>query len=93
MIYGVGSCCKDHDAPGHPGRVCKKNVTIGRSALLYETLRLRMKRWLIVGLDDIEWEEEEDKQAKHMSMGGLHLVDFAEGLSEEDCDRIASSRA
>ena len=44
-----------------------------------------MKHWLIAGLDDTEWDEE-DKQAKHMFMGGNFLVEFAEGLSEEDCD-------
>ena len=84
---GCGAYCKDHWDAGDP-RPCKKSVTIGRSGLSFETLRLRMKRWLIAGLDDDEWDED-GKRTKHTSMGGMYLAEFADGLSEEDCDRIA----
>ena len=47
-----------------------------------------MKRWLIAGLDDGDWEEDAKKTA-HKALGGIHLHQFADGLSEEDCDRIA----
>ena len=49
-----------------------------------------MKRWLIAGLDDDDWEEDV-KRTRHRGMGGTYMADFADGLSEEDCDRIAGA--
>ena len=51
---------------------------------------LRLKRWLIAGLDDSDWEEDR-RRTMHVSLGGKFLQDFAEGLSEEACDMIANS--
>ena len=65
-------------------------VTIGDSGLSREDLFLRLKRWLIAGLDDGDWEEDE-KRSRHVGMGGQHLRDFAEGLSEQVCDRIVAT--
>ena len=49
-----------------------------------------MKRWLIARLDDADWDLE-DRRTKHVGMGGPQfLCDFVEGLSEEECDRIAN---
>ena len=50
-----------------------------------------MKRWLIAGLDDQDWDEDA-KRLMHVSMGGKFLCEFADGLSEEDCDRIANAQ-
>ena len=50
-----------------------------------------MKRWLIAGLDSDDWEEG-SKQSHHVGMGGRALCEFADGLSEEQCDRIAHSQ-
>ena len=47
-----------------------------------------MKRWLVAGVDDDDWEED-TKNTTHVGMGGKYMRDFADGLSEEDCDRIA----
>ena len=54
-----------------------------------DDLRVRLKRWLIAGLDDNEWEEA-DKRSKHVGMGGMYMCDFAMGLTEEECDMIAN---
>ena len=90
-IVGCKARCREHfDADGK-SLECYKRVRIGKSRLSYETLRLRMKRWLIAGLDDDEWEED-NKRGKHVAMGGKYLHEFSEGLSEEACDRIANSR-
>jgi len=53
---------------------------------------LRLKRWLIAGLDDAHWDAD-GRRSKHVSMGGVFLHEFAEGLSEEACDMIATSAA
>jgi len=90
LVIGCGSHCRGHLDDGNP-LVCKKSVTFGRSGLSYACLRLRMKRWLIAGLDDEDWDEDA-KRLKHVSMGGVFLREFADGLSEEDCDRIANAQ-
>ena len=54
-----------------------------------DDLRVWLKRWLIAGLDDNEWEEA-DKRSKHVGMGGMYMYDFAMGLTEEECDMIAN---
>ena len=70
----------------------KKQVTFGRSALSARDLTLRLKRWLIAGLDDSHWDEE-GQRSFHVNQGGRFMRDFAAGLSEEDCDRIANGEA
>ncbi len=55
-------------------------------------MRLRCKRWLVAGIDDDTWDDAA-KRATHNGMGGTFLVDFANGLSEEACDRIAHGGA
>ena len=64
-------------------------MTIGRSGLTYEQLRLRCKRWLLAGLDDDHWEDVEAMRDHHVGLGGTHLRDFTTGFSEERCDEIA----
>ena len=86
-LIGCGATCKNHFTPGSHS-VCKKSVTIGLSGLSKADLLLRLKRWLICGLDDADWGGE-DPRAEHISMGGRHMEDFADGLSEAECDRIA----
>ena len=89
-IIGCGAICGDHHDDAEDTRTCKKQVTIGRSGLTTRDLMLRLKRWLIAGLDDSDWDEE-GRRSLHVSQGGKFMHDFAEGLSEEDCDRIANS--
>jgi hypothetical protein len=87
----VGYCgnCNGHHDVLRPQIVCKKQVTIGESGLTYQTLRLRVKRWIIAGLDDGDWDESVGA-ATHIGLGKRYLADFADGLTEEDCDRIAN---
>ena len=66
------------------------HATIGRSGLTPDDMRLRVKRWLIAGLDDGAWPED-TRRTQHVAMGGMHLIEFAAGLSEEACDRIAAA--
>ena len=89
MIIGIGGRCKMHKDEGCDLE-CKKQVTIGESGLSLETLRLRMKRWLLAGIDDSDWDADA-LRTTHVNMGGIYLSDFAEGLSEEACDRIANA--
>ena len=70
--------------------MCKKSVSIGNSGLTRADLMLRLKRWLIAGLDDADWDTE-DPRAEHIGMGGTYMKDFADGLSEAECDRIAGA--
>ena len=90
QFVGCGATCRNHVNTGERGAViCKKMVTLGsNSGLSCSDLMLRLKRWLIAGLDDTDWEED-CKRTKHVSMGGRHMREFAEGFSEEVCDRIA----
>ena len=90
-VIGCGAHCRGHHDAGNPGLVCKKSVTFGKSGLSYDTLKLRIKRWLIAGLDDEDWDEDA-KRAVHVAMGGIFLREFEHGLSEEDCDRIANAQ-
>ena len=88
-IIGVGAFCKCHDSPGIRS-ICKKQVTIGKSGLSVKTLQLRMKRWLVAGLDDDDWDTDDPRQY-HMDLGKAHyLADFEHGLGEEELDAIAS---
>ena len=86
-LVGCGATRKGHFTPGSD-RVCKKSVTFGDSGLTRADLMLRLKRWLIAGLDDEDWETD-DPRAEHIAMGGRHMQDFDDGLSEAECDRIA----
>ena len=88
-VGGCGATCKDHVDEAWPDRVCKKSVTIGKSGLSYDELELRMKRWLLAGLDDHDWDNPHAKRAHHIGMGGMFMHEFAAGLSREQCDRIA----
>ena len=80
--------CRDHTDVDRPHAVGEKVATMGKSGVYYDMLRLRMKRWLIAGIDS-DADEKGSKQSHHVGMGGRALCEFADGLSEEQCDRIA----
>jgi hypothetical protein len=88
-VQGYGGNCRRHLDAGAQ-LLCKKAVTLGTSGLSIDVLRLRMKRWLVAGIDDDDWDQD-TKRTKHVGMGGKFMVDFAEGLTEEQCDHIANS--
>ena len=88
-VGGIGGNCSYHENAGS-NKVCKKNAPIGVSGLSPDVLRLQMKRWLVAGIDDENWESGK-KQSTHVSMGGRYLSEFAEGLTEAQCDHIANT--
>ena len=90
LVGGIGGNCGCHTDTGSAAE-CKKNVTIGRSGLSLDVLRLRMKRWLVAGIDDAAWDSGK-KKTHHVGMGGKFLKEFAEGLTEAQCDQIAATR-
>ena len=65
------------------GSTCKKSVA--RTSLTDAEARLRLKCWLVAGLDDKEWLEN-NKRNCHLSMGGPLLGHSANGLSEAELD-------
>ena len=87
-IVGCGATCKGHFDAGGTLTECKKQVKMGQSGLSYDTMRLRCKRWLVAGLDDADWDPDHQR-ATHVGMGGRYLKEFANGLSEQECDQIA----
>lgn len=86
-LVGCGATCKNHETIGS-NSMCKQCVNIGDSGLICAVLMHRLKLWLVAGLDDAEWDTD-DPRAEHISMGGRHMQDFADGQSEAECDRLA----
>lgn len=54
------------------------------SGLDHSTCLLRLKRWLLAGLD--EEFSAQNARSDHVAMGGAGLKDFAEGKTEEEMD-------
>ena len=92
--WDVWMGCMDGDAwMGYMDGMYGWDAWIGQSGLTHQTQKLRMKRWIIAGIDDGEWDLSAGA-AKHIGLGKAHfLADFADGLSEEACDRIANGVA
>jgi hypothetical protein len=78
VCVGAGATCGLRQDP-RVNAQCKKSVTFGRQNLSLDTLYLRLKRRLIAGRS-----LGEEDRALHVAMGGAHLAEFAEGLSEEE---------
>ena len=67
-IIGCGAICKHHVDDAGDTSTCKKHVTLRISGLTQRDLMLRLKRWLIAGLDDSHWDED-GRRSRHVSMG------------------------
>ena len=83
---GFGAICGMHRDPANPTLQCKKAMPCG--GLSPDECKLRLKRWLVAGLESGKWGV--NKRESHVSMGGVQLSHFAEGLSLEDLDRAVS---
>ena len=83
---GWGAICALHHDPSNGGLVCKKAMAKGH--LSDEECQLRLKRWLVAGLDTAGWSD--NQRQFHVSMGGLQMSQFAEGLSSQDLDQKVS---
>lgn len=82
---GYGAICGlHHNSDDAPGISCRKALTI--EELSEEDCRLRLKRWLVAGLNDHHWPEDQGR-SMHLSLGGLRLVDFSSGDPEPVLDR------
>ncbi len=87
-LVGAGATCGRHaDATGLTTTLCKKSVRFGRNELPEATCFLRLKRWLVAGMDDSSWGPEARKE--HIKLGGPGLEHFAEGLDEASLDELA----
>ena len=88
---GWGAMCNLHsDAADRANVACKKAMTKG--ALSDNECQLRLKRWLVAGLDDSSWPKHGARSA-HVSLGGVQLAHFAHGLSAQQLDaRVCPSR-
>ena len=81
---GWGAICGIHTDPNNPTLTCKKAMTC--SGLSHEECRLRLKRWLAAGLATEGWGA--NHRESHVSMGGVQLVNFADGLPEAALDAL-----
>ena len=71
-----------------PTQRCSAKKAMSCGGLTPQECKLRLKRWLVAGLDSGRWGA--NKRESHVSMGGVQLSHFAEGLSLEDLDRAVS---
>ncbi len=69
---------------------CKKTCAFrgGRYQVTEAEAKLRLKRWLVAGMDDRDWAPDTGRR-RHVGMGGPGLVEFACGLSEPELDECA----
>ena len=71
-IIGCGAICGHHVDDAGDAVTCKKQVALGRSGLTTRDLMLRLRRWLISGLDDADWDAD-GRRTMHVSLGGKFL--------------------
>ena len=86
---GWGAICGRHVDPGRPNLQCKKAMS--NRGLSDEECQLRLKRWLVQGLDDQAWGS--NKREAHVSMGGAQMSQYADGLCSADLDAAVSHSA
>lgn len=82
---GYEAICGLHFDPTKPGLQCKKAIASG---LGEDECLLRLKRWLVAGLDSSSWPA--NARECHLSMGGVQLAQFAEGLGPAELDAAVS---
>ncbi len=85
--YGA-TCGRHHDMEKSIATPCKKAVTFGKAAQLSEAeCILRLKRWLVAGMEqEAQWGEE--KRTEHVRLGGLGLAEFADGPDEASLEEL-----
>lgn len=80
---GWGAICGLHWDPDRPGLQCKKAMS--NSGLSDAECQLRLKRWLVAGIDSSHWGS--NKREAHVSLGGVQLAQFATGLDSASLDQ------
>ena len=98
-IYTAGAhsgweaqCNLHHNTGDLPGHSCKKAISRG-GGLDDRECQLRLKRWLVAGLDDKSWPDKRKARTHHVSLGGLKLKHFATGLDEAALDAKCGARS
>ena len=71
------------------GVACRK--TLPKNDLSDAECQLRLKRWLVAGLDDAGWPKGKQR-THHLSLGGQRLAHYSTGLSEAELDAKAGAR-
>ncbi len=88
----MGIICGLHrNGEGESRTECKKSLTFGASELTKAEAILRLKRWLVAGLDDADWPAA-TRQKHHVGLGGRQLGDYAGGF-RGDLEHIAHGRS
>ena len=91
-VWALGATCECHKNAGD-NRVCKKFVTLGTSGVSAAEMTVRLKRWLVAGLESDDWEGG-GIQRQHVAVGGRSfLAELSEGIAEADLNRIANAQA
>ena len=84
---GWEASCNMHQNTGDcVGTSCKKAINQG--GLSEEDCMLRLKRWLVAGLEDSSWDASRAR-SHHVSLGGSRLHHFAHGLDLASLDAKA----
>jgi hypothetical protein len=89
---GCGATCYRHKNSDdidtkHPTS-CKKFISFGQKNLSRDECILRLKRWLVAGMDDARFDKDWQRR-DHVQMGGrVQLSQLADGLSEAELDAI-----
>ena len=86
---GWEAICGLHADPAKPALRCKKFVSA--NGLSAADCQLRLKRWLVAGLDTSGWPP--SQRECHGSMGGVQLSQFADGVSAAQLDAAVSHAA
>ena len=88
---GWGAICNMHrDRHDFGSTGCKKSVALGLLGGCNATCVLRLKRWLLAGINDQDWPKHVER-SHHVQMGGRGLVEFADGLPEPELDAQLAS--
>ena len=81
---GWGAICGLHADKHGTSTQCKKAVTLGQVGD-HGVAVVRLKRWLLAGLEDASWPKHCQRQ-HHVSLGGKGLQAFEAGPSETELD-------
>lgn len=85
---GWGAICGIHRDPSNPTLQCKKAMSCQH--LSEDECKLRLKRWLVAGLNTAGWGD--NQRECHVSLGGVQLSQFSVGLSHAELDERVSHR-
>ena len=85
----VATCGLHHNSNDKTGVVCRRSLP--QKDLSEAECKLRLKRWLVAGLDEPN-KHGDNARSLHVAKGGPRLNHFATGLSEEELDRRVGAK-